>query len=102
MGRANCVTPLAAEFLRRVLAAGVGERFRYLDVVKVGERMKYACAFDQLIDAELVERVVLAPGSWFYRLTATGRELAENKPTPKPPKRTKAGKGYHTRFGLKR
>jgi hypothetical protein len=65
----------AKELLRRVLAAGLADRFQLRQVCPTAACL-YLGAFEHLVEYGLVERVTERCGSWHYRLTAAGREAA--------------------------
>lgn len=74
MSRASW-SSLSGELLRLIAASGRGERFTLRDVAPA-RPTRFLVAFQQLLDAGLVERVPVSCGAWFYRLTPAGAKQA--------------------------
>jgi hypothetical protein len=83
-------SPAAVRYLRRVLAAGLADRFQFGDVLEPLDRFRYLPALDVLLDLGHVERVKVACGRWWYRVTAKGKSLAEGKAEAVTPAKCKA------------
>jgi hypothetical protein len=75
---AGKVTRLLRELLRRVAAAGVGDRFAFRDVCPL-DANRYAVALEIAIDCGFIARVTDGRcGKWFLRLTDAGKEAARS------------------------
>lgn len=73
------------EVLSRVVAAGKVSKFQLREVCP-NDAATHANAFENLIEAGLIERVREGCGVWFCRLTAAGVVAGREKKLPRPPK----------------
>jgi hypothetical protein len=77
------------------VAAGLAERFEYVQVVGPLERMRFVLSLEGLLELGLAERVCVGErlsAGWHYRLTPAGVEAAKSEDPGAPPKKGRAKK----------